>query len=138
MLPISDIAEKVMLAMAKTGFPALPVHDSFIIRMGMGVDLESAMKRAFKEVTGAPAKIKPDHSSVGLVHAKRGKAWERRVELAKKKGFNPGLVSGKEEDFAYMDEYDAEYSRYLERYRESLKTGWSKMFPVKKVKKKAR
>ena len=47
----SKIAENVMLQFAKMGYPALPIHDSFIMHHAFGNigELEEAMRRAFHD-----------------------------------------------------------------------------------------
>ena len=49
----SEIAERVMLEMMYEGVLVLPIHDSFIIRVGYKTWLNEAMKRVFKELTGS-------------------------------------------------------------------------------------
>jgi hypothetical protein len=46
----SQIAEKVMLRLARDNIVALPVHDSFIVRMSHINDLKEEMYKAYKEV----------------------------------------------------------------------------------------
>jgi hypothetical protein len=46
----SQIAEKVMLRLARDNIVALPVHDSFIVRMSHINDLKEEMNKAYKEV----------------------------------------------------------------------------------------
>jgi len=51
----SQIAEKVMLRLAKDNIVALPVHDSFIVRMSHINDLQKEMNKAYEEVLTAEA-----------------------------------------------------------------------------------
>ena len=46
----SQIAEKVMLRLAKDNIVALPMHDSFIVRMSHINDLKKEMNKAYKEI----------------------------------------------------------------------------------------
>jgi len=46
----SQIAEKVMVGLARDNIVALPVHDSFIVRMSHINDLKEEMYKAYKEV----------------------------------------------------------------------------------------
>ena len=56
----SEIAEKVMLELMPHGIVALPVHDSFLVRQDFLPQLTAAMLKAFDEVMGAKAKLKPE------------------------------------------------------------------------------
>jgi hypothetical protein len=53
----SDIAERVMIKMLDNGVVALPIHDSFIVRIGFQNDLIRAMEESFKEIVGVECKI---------------------------------------------------------------------------------
>ena len=53
----SDIAEKVMLKLYEEAIVALPVHDSFIVRIGFRSHLNKAMMEAFEEVTGYKPRV---------------------------------------------------------------------------------
>jgi hypothetical protein len=46
----SQIAEKVMIRLARDNIVALPIHDSFIVRMSHINDLIKEMNKAYKEV----------------------------------------------------------------------------------------
>jgi hypothetical protein len=56
----SEIAEKVMIELIPQGIVALPVHDSFLVRQDFLPQLTTAMLKAFDEVMGAKAKLKPE------------------------------------------------------------------------------
>lgn len=60
----SEIAEKVMLDLMPLGIVALPVHDSFLVRQDFLPQLRAAMLKAFEEVMGATAKLKPEELPV--------------------------------------------------------------------------
>ena len=56
----SLIAEKVMLDLLEQDVVVLPIHDSFIIRLGFANDLRESMQRNFKEVTGLDVGLDTD------------------------------------------------------------------------------
>ena len=56
----SIIAEKVMLDLSAQDVVVLPIHDSFIIRLGFANDLRESMQRNFKEVTGLDVGLDTD------------------------------------------------------------------------------
>ena len=56
----SIIAEKVMLDLLEQDVVVLPIHDSFIIRLGFANDLRESMQRNFKEVTGLDVGLDTD------------------------------------------------------------------------------
>ena len=60
----SEIAEKVILELMPQGIVALPVHDSFLVRQDFLHQLTAAMLKAFEEVMGATAKLKPEELPV--------------------------------------------------------------------------
>ena len=53
-----------MLELMPQGIVALPVHDSFIVRQDFLPQLTVAMLKAFEEVMGATAKLKPEELPV--------------------------------------------------------------------------
>jgi len=56
----SIIAEKVILDLLEQDVIVLPIHDSFIIRLGFANDLRESMQRNFKEVTGLDVGLDTD------------------------------------------------------------------------------
>jgi hypothetical protein len=62
----SDIAEDVMLSMARQGILVLPVHDSFIVSWRHYERLEIEMGRAYREKLGVDPKIRVDPSFVDV------------------------------------------------------------------------
>jgi len=60
----SEIAERVMLQLMPLGIVALPVHDSFLVRQDFLPQLRAAMLKAFEEVLGATARLKPEELPV--------------------------------------------------------------------------
>ena len=75
----SQVAERVMLKLAKEDIPALPVHDSFIVQTQHAERLEAAMHEAFNEVTGGACKLKAEKQPPGIPaeDAETKKAYER-------------------------------------------------------------
>ena len=59
----SQIAEKVMIRLARDNIVALPVHDSFIVRASHLIDLKEEMNKAYKEVITTKAVIKKKESA---------------------------------------------------------------------------
>ena len=56
----SDIAENVMLRLLDHQITVLPIHDSFIVRIGEEAILKIVMEEAFAEIVGTATKIKRD------------------------------------------------------------------------------
>ena len=56
----SQIAERVVLSMLADDILILPIHDSFIVRLGMAQDLKATMQRVFEQATGATIKMTTD------------------------------------------------------------------------------
>jgi len=56
----SIIAEKVILDLLEQDVVVLPIHDSFIVRLGFANDLRESMQRNFKEVTGLDVGLDTD------------------------------------------------------------------------------
>jgi len=54
----SDMAEEVMLHFAKIGVPVLPCHDSLLMHLGYGKELQKLMTKAFKDRFGQDIGIK--------------------------------------------------------------------------------
>ena len=57
----SKIAEQVMLRMADEGHVVLPIHDSFIVRLGYEYRLREVMLEVFKEVVGKEGLVSADY-----------------------------------------------------------------------------
>ena len=60
----SMIPEQVMLHFAKNDIPVLLVHDSFIIQVGLFIDLLEVMEKEFKKQIGVPIDIRSAEKSV--------------------------------------------------------------------------
>ena len=58
----SQIAERVVLSMLADDILILPIHDSFIVRLGMAQDLKATMQRVFEQATGATIKMTTDYA----------------------------------------------------------------------------
>ena len=57
----SQIAEQVMLRMADEGHVVLPIHDSFIVRLGYEYRLREIMLEVFEGIIGARVKVAADY-----------------------------------------------------------------------------
>ena len=62
----STIAEKVMLDFLEQGVVVLPIHDSFLWRLGFTNDLRGPMQQNFKAVTGLDTDIIKEDNSFGM------------------------------------------------------------------------
>jgi len=71
----SQIAEKIMLHFARNGIPCLPIHDSFVMHHGYENELEEQMLRAYREVMGSEAKVKPKEKITEVV-SPSVKSWK--------------------------------------------------------------
>jgi hypothetical protein len=60
----SEIAEKVMIEMFEKDIVTLPVHDSFVVRIGFEGHLKRSMNTAFQEVIEAMPRMKADHQLI--------------------------------------------------------------------------
>ena len=58
----SQIAERVVLSMLADDILILPIHDSFIVRLGMAQDLKATMQRVFEQATGVTIKLTTDYA----------------------------------------------------------------------------
>ena len=70
----SQIAEQVMLNLARDNIVCLPVHDSFIVRLSHQIDLLEEMDKAFKDIVGVDSKRDKKATVVGSdVHRQNSK-----------------------------------------------------------------
>ncbi|MDB4140443.1 hypothetical protein N9746_08060 [Candidatus Thioglobus sp.] len=70
----SQIAEQVMLNLARDNIVCLPVHDSFIVRLSHQIDLHEEMDKAFKDIVGVNSKRDKKATVVGSdVHRQKSK-----------------------------------------------------------------
>ena len=70
----SQIAEQVMLNLARDNIVCLPVHDSFIVRLSHQIDLHEEMDKAFKDIVGVDSKRDKKATVVGSdVHMQESK-----------------------------------------------------------------
>ena len=58
----SQIAERVVLSMLAQDILVLPIHDSFIVRRGMGQALKTTMQNVFEQATESRGKVTTDHT----------------------------------------------------------------------------
>jgi len=91
----SNIANDVMLAFAEIGEVVLPVHDSFIVRVGLAAHLKEDMREAFrKHVKGAEIGI--DEDIIGYPEYFYHTDEEMRAVLHEHAKEGGGVVSGGE------------------------------------------
>ncbi|MDA8755520.1 hypothetical protein N9M98_01930 [Candidatus Pseudothioglobus singularis] len=70
----SQIAEQVMLNLAKSNIVCLPVHDSFIVRASNQIELHEEMDKAFKDIVGIETRRERNAIVVGSdVHKEEAK-----------------------------------------------------------------
>jgi len=70
----SQIAEQVMLNLARDNIVCLPVHDSFIVRLSHQIDLHEEMDKAFKDIVGIDTRRKRKATVVGSdIHRQNSK-----------------------------------------------------------------
>ena len=99
----SQIAEQVMLRMADEGHVVLPIHDSFIVRLGYEYRLREVMLEVFEEVVGKDGKVKTDHPRLrrhfgveqSVINNEPDEPSRDLVDLhsLRKKYFNPSLMN---------------------------------------------
>ena len=111
----AQMAEKVMLNLAKYNIVALPVHDSFIVRSSHRVDLLEEMDKAFEEVVG----IKPKRDIKGLKLGKKVaiKEAERFYGdigewLYDEEGNLEGIIIKASSTYELINKRDKEYQGY--------------------------
>ena len=70
----SQIAEQVMLNLAKSNIVCLPVHDSFIVRASNQIELHEEMDKAFKDIVGIDTRRERNAIVIGSdVHKEESK-----------------------------------------------------------------
>ena len=70
----SQIAEQVMLNLARDNIVCLPVHDSFIVRLSHQIDLHEEMDKAFKDIVRVDSKRDKKATVVGSdIHRQESK-----------------------------------------------------------------
>lgn len=99
----SQIAEQVMLRMADEGHVVLPIHDSFIVRLGYEYRLREVMLEVFKEVVGKEGKVKTDYPRLrrhfgveqSIINDEPDESSRDLVDLHSlgKEFFNPSLMN---------------------------------------------
>lgn len=106
----SDIAEAVMLEMKSRGKLALPIHDSFVVKLGQQDELGGVMVEEFARQTGQSIGVKGDNTWFDYLRATVPEAFELD---------NHGVRS--HEDFWSDYESQPQFARYRERRSHFLK-----------------
>jgi len=115
----SQIAEQVMLNLAKDDIVCLPVHDSFIVRLGHKIYLEEEMDKVFKEIAGVQAKRAEELTIFSTTTHK-----EENERLFGNRGMLPSeedIVSLSDLDFEEFIKIQGEYEGYNQRRQEWIK-----------------
>jgi hypothetical protein len=115
----SQIAEQVMLNLAKDDIVCLPVHDSFIVRLGHKIYLEEEMDKVFKEIVGVQAKRAEELTIFSTTTHK-----EENERLFGNRGMLPSeedIVSLSDLDFEEFIKIKGEYEGYNQRRQEWIK-----------------
>lgn len=104
----SQIAERVMLNLARDNIVCLPVHDSFIVRLSHQIDLHEEMDKAFRDIVGVDTKRESKTTVVGSdVHK------EESMRLFGGKGREEGvIVSGADINPDELFKLEKEYEGY--------------------------
>lgn len=113
----SQIAEHIMLTLAKQGIPALPLHDSFIVSHHQEQALKITMQEAYSRVTGHTAMLDNKTSLIDV--NKQRPLKELKAEQARKST-----------DLKLSNEFKKEYGSYDKINREwKAITGKDNIFP---------
>jgi len=121
----SQIAIEILLALAKEGVPALPLHDSFIVSYPQERGLRSVMAEAFHKVTGHYPKM-DDKDSLFQENESRGE--EAMIAEYQMKMADDGRT--------YSDKFRQEYNTYVNSAEEWKKImGTGNFFTYSKFKK---
>jgi hypothetical protein len=97
----SRIAEKILLKGIDIDLCILPIHDGFITTAGDEFVLETLMNRAFQEVTGHNAKIKPETFDLSVLPdaGKNTPYWVTRSDGSVERD---GMLEGKSTSFSQI------------------------------------
>ncbi len=112
----SDIAEAVMLTMMERKKLALPIHDSFVVKLGQENELKDVMIREFTERMGQEIDVKADNTWFDHLRATIPEAFELDDCNVKS-----------HEEFWSDHESQRQFARYRERRSHFLKMkgeGW--------------
>ena len=91
----SQIAEQIMLNLAKSNIVCLPVHDSFIVRASNQIELHEEMDKAFKDIVGIDTRRERNAIVVGSdVHKEEAKRLygDRGHKFFDKEGNLEGVI----------------------------------------------
>jgi len=112
----SQIAEQVMLNLARDNIVCLPVHDSFIVRLSHQIDLHEEMDKAFKDIVGVDSKRDKKATVVGSdVHRQESKRLygDRGHKFYDEQGKEVGIgVSGADINPDELFKLEKEYKGY--------------------------
>jgi hypothetical protein len=112
----SQIAEQVMLNLAKSNIVCLPVHDSFIVRLSHQIDLHEEMDKAFKDIVGIDSKRDKKATVVGSdVHKEESKRLygDRGHKFYDEEGKEVGIgISGADINPDELFKLEKEYKGY--------------------------
>ncbi len=107
----SQIAEQVMLNLAKDNIVCLPVHDSFIVRMSHQIDLHKEMDKAFKKIAGVDAKRDMKKTVLKDNNYKKQQAKLYQGEEAIE-GTEGVIIKGSNINYEQMDKLSKKYGGY--------------------------
>jgi len=112
----SQIAEQVMLNLARDNIVCLPVHDSFIVRLSHQIDLHEEMDKAFKDIVGIKSKRKKKTTVVGSdIHRQNSKRLyaDKGIKFYDEEGKAVGaIVSGADINPDEFFKLEKEYKGY--------------------------
>ena len=112
----SQIAEQVMLNLARDNIVCLPEHDSFIVRMSHQIDLHEEMDKAFKDIVGIDSRRERKAKVVGSdIHRQEAERLygDKGHKLYNEEGKEEGvIVSGSDINPEELFKLDVEYRGY--------------------------
>ena len=119
----SQIAERVVLSMLADDILILPIHDSFIVRLGMAQDLKATMQRVFEQATGATIKMTTDYARAPE-HFGMTKVELEAEKVTHKDDPSWGIISTDDVFRAILSQEPDNNEDYLNSWRE-----WSQVPP---------
>jgi uncharacterized lipoprotein YehR (DUF1307 family) len=112
----SQIAEQVMLNLARSNIVCLPVHDSFIVRMSNQIELHEAMDKVFKDIVRVNSKRDKKATVVGSdIHLQNSKRLygDKGHKFFDKEGNVEGVIfSGADTNLDELIRLNKEYKGY--------------------------
>ena len=112
----SQIAEQVMLNLARSNIVCLPVHDSFIVRMSNQIELNEAMDKVFKDIVKVNSKRdKKATVVVSDIHLQNSKRLygDKGHKFFDKEGNVEGVIfSGADTNLDELIKLNKEYEGY--------------------------